>query len=104
MHELDDVKRALLAADVRAVALRTQLPERVVMSLVEANGWDVAGAERVIDEAMQDVAKAMSEQIEKEIFYGGSPGGGKGCTMRTALDRFTAAVERPNGIIVSCVS
>ena len=110
MVDIDDVKRALVRADVRALADRTMLPEKMVMSMVANNGWDVAKAERDIHQALEAVAASITRDSNERMF-GGNAGGGKSFTMSQAAEfrvrlheRYGAALERPNGVVLTCVS
>lgn len=110
MVDIDDVKRALVRADVRALAERTMLPEKMIMSMVAHNGWDVAKAAREIDEAMCEVGATLRRDTE-DMLFGGNAGGGKQFTMqqvgefRARLhEKYGAALKRPIGVVLTCVS
>lgn len=111
MHELDDVKRALVRGHATAVAKRTGMPVAVVMSLASVNDWDVAKAEALINEVMRDAVRDMSNRINSEILYGGGPGGGKQEKLygQSPIARFDVLVgvngilNAPRGV-VTCVS
>ena len=105
MADIDDVKRALVRADVRALADRTSLPEKMIMSMVANNGWDVAKAARDIDTAMCEVALSIRRDSE-DLLFGGNAGGGKQFTMSQIVE-FRARLrdlERPRGLVLTCVS
>lgn len=106
MHEVDDVKRALVRADVLVLAERTQLPAKVIMSMVANNGWSVEQAARDIDAALCEVALSIRRESE-DMLFGGSAGGGKQFTMAQVAD-FRARLrdlERPRGgVVLTCVS
>lgn len=111
MHEVDDVKRALVRGPAKAVAQRTGLPVAVVMSIASANGWDVDKAEAIIEDAMRDVARTLTAEMQHEILYGGGPGGGKqaqlsarGQSFISRIDTITGRLDSPRGLVTSCVS
>jgi hypothetical protein len=110
---IDNVRRALIAADCKVVAERTQMPETIVMALAQSNGWDVARAEAVIEETMQEVAQSIKESSELAMFVGGGPGGGKSLYARDAVDELRYRIanygaevvdRRRLGVVTTCVS
>jgi len=105
MADIDDVKRALVRADVRALAERTSLPEKMLMSMVANNGWDVAKAARDIDTALCEVARSIRRDSE-DLLFGGNAGGGKQFTMAQVADfrERLRELERPRGVVLTCVS
>lgn len=113
MHELDDVKRALVRGAAKAAAERTGMPMQVIMSLASVNGWDIAKAEALVNEAMEGVAREMNDKLQAEFLYGGGPGGGKQDALSVRGQSFVARVEaitsglvEPSrgGVVPTCVS
>lgn len=106
MVDIDNVKRALVRADVCALAKRTCLPEKMVMSMVAHNGWSVAQAARDIDKAMRDVSISIRRHSDEQLF-GGNAGGGKQFTVEKVADFYSRLrdLERQRGgVVLTCVS
>lgn len=103
---LDAVRRALIAADCKAVSERTQMPEGVVMALAQSLGWSADAAEKAIEDAMKDVADTIRKETEQAFFHGGGPGGGKSDFQYRVHASYGAEVvrDRALGVIATCVS
>jgi hypothetical protein len=101
---LDAVRRALIAAECRVVAERTQMPEAVVMSLAEGRDWNVQAAEAAINDTMKDVADSLLKSSEAALF-GGGPGGGKSDFQYRVETHYGAEViGRQHFGVIKCAS
>lgn len=99
--QVDQVRRALVHADVRALAERTDLPEDIIMAVVMRNGWDVPLAQRIIEDFAREALADLQLHSERQLFSGGNAGGGKTFKM---TQRMAAAVNHGHHGVVACVS
>lgn len=110
--QVDEVRRALVRADVQALATRTQLPFELCMNLTVQCDYRVAAAEALIDSAIQQVAADLQAELDLQLFSGGAPGGGKAFAQGQHAERFIyhqrvrGILQAPRnlGVVTTCVS
>lgn len=100
---LDAVRRALIAAECRVVAERTQMPEAVVMSLAEGRDWNVQAAEAAINDAMQSVSDRLLVSAE-DMLFGGLRGGKSDLPYRVATHYGAEVIGQQHFGVIKCAS